>query len=120
VQQLEAARWLATRTPPQARIGAFNAGIYSYFSGRSVVNLDGVVNADAFVARRDGRLLDYALAAAIDHVVDWRGTLPMLGCAQRDDIRCEQVAVIGEPLPRFAGSPIWVMRIERISDAEKR
>jgi hypothetical protein len=112
VQQLEAARWLATRTAPDARIGAFNAGIYSYFSGRTVVNLDGVVNADALAARRENRLLDYALSAGLDHVVDWRGTLPMLGCAQREDIRCQRIAVIGEPLAGFAGSPIWVLKIE--------
>jgi len=112
VQQLEAARWLATRTAPDARIGAFNAGIYSYFSGRTVVNLDGVVNADAYAARRSDRLLDYAVTARLDHVVDWRGTLPMLGCSERDDVHCERIAVIGEPLPGFAGSPIWVMRLE--------
>lgn len=115
VQQLEAARWLATRTPPDARIGAFNAGIYSYFSGRTVVNLDGAVNADAYAARRENRLLDYAVAARLDHLVDWRGTLPMLGCAQRNDVRCERIAVIGKPLAGFAGSPIWVMRLDASS-----
>ena len=86
----------------------------SYF-----VNLDGAVNADAFVARREGRLLDYALAAGVDHLVDWRGTLPMLGCAQREDVHCERLAVIGEPLPRFAGSPIWVMKLESTRDTTR-
>lgn len=115
VQQLEAARWLKAHTEPAARIGAFNAGILSYFSGRTVVNLDGAVNARAYEARRKDRLADYVLASQLDYLVDWSGTLPMAGCGAHGPLRCERIAVVGESLPRFAGSPIWVLRI-RSSD----
>jgi len=111
VQQLEAALWLKEHTRPQARVGAFNAGILSYFSGRTVVNLDGAVNARAYEARSENRLADYVVASQLDYVVDWSGTLPMAGCGAPGPLRCEQIAVIGEPLPRFAGSPIWVLRV---------
>jgi hypothetical protein len=111
VQQLKAARWLAGNTLPSARIGAFNAGILAYFSERTVVNLDGAVNADAYAARRDGRLFDYILDRRIGYLVDWSGTLPLAGC--RDSVRghCTPVIRIGEPIEGFAGSPIAVLRV---------
>lgn len=112
VQQLEAARWLEAETEPGVRVGAFNAGILGYFSGRTVVNLDGAVNAEAYRARRANRLAYYILDRRLDYLVDWRGTLPMAGCRRTPAARCRRVAVIGEPLPRFAGSPIWVLRVE--------
>jgi hypothetical protein len=37
-------QWLSTETEPHARIGAWNSGIIGYYSHRTVVNLDGVVN----------------------------------------------------------------------------
>lgn len=111
VQQLAGARWLARNTPTDARLGAFNAGIYGYFSGRRVVNLDGVVNAEAYRANRSGQLLYYVLAQRIEYVIDWRGTLPLLRCSENPAVRCERVAVIGERLDNFAGSPVTVIRI---------
>jgi hypothetical protein len=117
VQQLHAARWLEANTAPDARVGAFNAGILSYFSGRTVVNLDGAVNRDAFEARRQGHLMRYVLAREIDYLVDWRGTLPMAGCHLSPSARCERVAVVGDPLPNFAGSPILVLRVTPVGAA---
>lgn len=114
VQQLEGARWLAAHTEPGARIGAFNAGILSYFSGRTVVNLDGVVNGEAYEARRSGRLMDYILAKQLDYLVDWRGTLPMAGCQRSASARCEPVATVGERLESFAGSPLLVLRVHAV------
>ena len=56
---LEAARWIEAETPRDTRVGAFNAGIVAYFDDRVTVNLDGVMNPDAYQALRDRRLLDY-------------------------------------------------------------
>jgi hypothetical protein len=117
VQQLEAARWLEQHTAPEARVGSFNAGILGYFSGRRVVNLDGAVNADAYHARRRGRLMDYVLAKQLEYLVDWRGTLPQLRCYESRVARCQRVAVVGGPLPNFAGSPIVVLRVTVVGRA---
>jgi 4-amino-4-deoxy-L-arabinose transferase-like glycosyltransferase len=111
VQQLEAARWLSRNTLPSARIGAFNAGILAYFSERTVVNLDGAVNADAYAARRDGRLFDYVLERRIGYLVDWSGTLPLAGCRDSPRAHCTNVTHIGERIEGFAGSPIAVKRV---------
>lgn len=52
-------------------VGAWNAGIISYFSGRPIVNLDGLVNDDVLPYVKSGRLSDYVAARQIDHVMDF-------------------------------------------------
>lgn len=65
---------LQARTPPNARIGAFNAGIQGAISreGRKIVNLDGVVNHEALEALRLGHLLGFIQEAKIDYLIDHR------------------------------------------------
>ncbi len=111
LQQLEAAHWIDRHTAGDARIGAFNAGLLGYFGNRTVVNLDGSVNAEAYRALREGWLMDYIVSKRIDHLVDWRGTLPLAGCHESTDATCRRLAVIGEPLPGFAGAPIHVLEV---------
>jgi hypothetical protein len=65
------ADWLAVNTAPQERIGAFNAGILAYYSGRTVINLDGVVNGAALGAIRERRILSYIQSQEIDYLFDW-------------------------------------------------
>lgn len=111
VTQLEGARWIRAHLPEDARIGAFNAGILSYFSDRTVINLDGAVNADAYAARRDGRMMEYILARRIGYLVDWRGYLPLAGCHGARDARCQQVASLGIPYERFGPGPLLLLRV---------
>ena len=51
-------------------MGAFNAGIYGYFTELDVVNLDGVVNGEVLDAMTDKALLAYVHRAGITHLVD--------------------------------------------------
>jgi hypothetical protein len=67
--------------PPGARVGALQSGALAFvLEGRTVVNLDGVVNGDAGRAIREGRLGDYIAAERLDYLADWdlniRGFLP--------------------------------------------
>ncbi len=55
---VEAGRYLRSE-PAVAPVGAWNAGIISYFSGRPVINLDGLVNDDVYPAIVSGRLARY-------------------------------------------------------------
>jgi hypothetical protein len=71
LDMLDAARWIDQGTPPEARVGAFNSGIVGYFSGRTTVNLDGVMNPDAFEAIRDRRLAGYVDQRRIDYLADF-------------------------------------------------
>ena len=57
--------------PPDARLGAFQAGLLSWYAGGGVINLDGKVNSDAYHALVDGRLHEYLRDSGITHVLDW-------------------------------------------------
>ncbi len=67
-----AAFWLAANTQPTETVGAFNAGIYSYYSGRRVISLDGLVDWGAIAARREYRLLDYFVGRGGSVLLDHR------------------------------------------------
>jgi hypothetical protein len=64
------APWLAQHSEPFAKVGAFNGGILSYFSGRTVVNLDGVMNDRAIAAIRNQRLCEYIDGQRIGYLAD--------------------------------------------------
>ncbi len=53
------AEWLAQNVAPTETVGAFNAGIYAYYSEQKVLSLDGLVDWKAIEARQQKRLLDY-------------------------------------------------------------
>ena len=72
---LETARWLRANTDSGARIGSFNAGIIGYYSGRLVVNLDGVINDNALNAIRTRTLQTYIEDMEIDYLVDFEDQL---------------------------------------------
>jgi hypothetical protein len=63
-------RNIGAHVDPGARMGAFQAGIYGYFGGREVVNLDGKVNQDAWAALRDNRLHEYIRAQGVRYILD--------------------------------------------------
>ena len=110
--QLEAARWLEANTPPEARIGSFNAGILGYFSDRTVVNLDGVVNEDAYRARRDGLTRQYVCEQEIRYLVDlgldrWHS----VGCNASSSERFELLLKVGRPLGYFRGGQVDVLML---------
>jgi hypothetical protein len=71
LDMLDAARWVEQEAPPEARVGGFNSGIVGYFSGRTTVNLDGVMNPDAFEAIRDRRLAGYVEQRRIAYLADF-------------------------------------------------
>ncbi|MEM4247140.1 MAG: hypothetical protein QXF14_02350, partial [Candidatus Woesearchaeota archaeon] len=64
-------RWIRNNTSPDTIIGAFNAGVYGYFSGRKIVNLDGVINDNAYYALKDKRLYSYINEQNISYIIDW-------------------------------------------------
>lgn len=67
---LKMADWTRHETPPDTVLGAFNAGILGYFSDRTVVNLDGVVNDEALAAMRTRELAAYMDRRDVSIVVD--------------------------------------------------
>jgi hypothetical protein len=75
---LEAAKILDGQVPPGSRTGAFQSGTLGYFSKSQVINLDGVVNADASRALRDKSMAAYVREEGIEAIIDWPWILEAL------------------------------------------
>ncbi len=105
------AEWLAANTSPDNTVGAFNAGIYAYYSGRRVINLDGLVDWGAIEARREKRLLDYFVSRGGTLLIDhrdyiWNSFSPFFG-----ERSLELVAEL--PVADTTYGPIVVYRVHR-------
>jgi hypothetical protein len=64
-------RSLEDRIDPSATLGAFQAGTFSWFGERDVVNLDGKMNPDAARALANQELAEYIESREIDYILDW-------------------------------------------------
>jgi hypothetical protein len=81
---LEASQWLSSNTKENESTAAFNAGILSYYNSPKIVNLDGVVNHQAFDAIKRRALLDYAKTRGATYIIiddrfDWDQFAPFMG-----------------------------------------
>lgn len=66
----DAARWARTNVPKDAVMAMHDAGVFGYFSGRRVVNLDGVVNTMGYQdTLRDGHWSDYLKSRGVQYIV---------------------------------------------------
>lgn len=77
------ASWMDDRVPPGDRIGAPYAGVIGFFSHRTVVNLDGLVNSPEFYSRviRGGMWDAWVASQNLRWIVDigCRGEPPLMG-----------------------------------------
>jgi len=70
-ETLAVAEWMANNLSPNARVGAWNSGIYSWYSGLQTVNLDGLINNDIPQLFKNNELVsDYIVKMGIEYVVD--------------------------------------------------
>ncbi len=69
----ELADWIAHNVPKNARVGVFNAGYLGFFSGRTIVNLDGLANGvELYRYLKDGRgAWKYAVDKKLDYIADY-------------------------------------------------
>lgn len=64
------ARWINQNIAPDKVVGVFSSGTIGYFAKPQVINLDGVVNKDAYLALKEKKMLDYIKPDKIDYVID--------------------------------------------------
>jgi hypothetical protein len=72
----EAAKWIQGNVERDAVLGAFNSGQLGFFSDRSVVNLDGLINNVSYLERvlqapSPDALMSYMDTVGIDYIVDY-------------------------------------------------
>lgn len=83
VSRLIAAEWLDRHVPTSAMVGAWNAGILAYFTNRTVINLDGLMNSPDYArwVRSGGNPRSKIRQLGIDIIVDYNdkdSTMPLM------------------------------------------
>jgi len=74
VARYNAAQWIAQNTPPDTIFAAWNAGQLSFFSNRTFINLDGLINNSDYyerVLRGSVPLSDYLTENKVAYIVDY-------------------------------------------------
>jgi 4-amino-4-deoxy-L-arabinose transferase-like glycosyltransferase len=64
------ALWVRDNTPKDSTIGSFACGILMYFSDRTFVNLDGVLNYEAIEAIQNKSVYSYMKSRGVDYWVE--------------------------------------------------
>lgn len=72
VQRLHAAQWLSENTPKEAILASWNAGVIGYFSGRRVINLDGLINSYDYYykALTRHRVVEFIEVQGVNYIVE--------------------------------------------------
>lgn len=99
-RQYDASVWLREQTSPDDVIASLNSGIMGYYSGRTVINLDGVVNPQALDAITHREVLDYMRDEGVSYFVDFDHALQNeYGLFMADDYaaQLDEIAVIDDP-----------------------
>ncbi|KPL90715.1 glycosyltransferase family protein [Herpetosiphon geysericola] len=71
----QAALWMRDNLPSDALIGAKNSGIYQYYSGHHVLNIDGKLNNDILAVYDQRRMLDYLREKGVTYLIDQESTM---------------------------------------------
>ncbi|MBN2500027.1 MAG: hypothetical protein JXB38_04610, partial [Anaerolineales bacterium] len=78
-EMVEAARWIAANTPPDALIGAHDIGALGYYAHRPILDLAGLVTPDVVPFIRDEtRLAEYLDSQEAAYLVTFPGWYPQL------------------------------------------
>ncbi len=114
-EMLAASRWLGENIPTDSKVASFNSGIYTYYNAFPVINLDGVVNHQAFQAVQERDVLSYLQRESVEYLIDYDNAIkneyaPFMGDGYPDDI--EEIEVINEEPVSELGS----IRVYRVLD----
>lgn len=104
--------------PPESVIGSWNSGIHATFTGRTIVNLDGLANDNASEAATTGRLADYIGDRGITHILDFEQMVSSEQLAVRGGYETQQLSECLVPLGRvddgigsWTGSPLLLFEV---------
>ena len=88
VAAYDAAQWVRAHTAADAVMAMADAGHLSYFSGRSVINLDGIANnRELQVVIRSGRLGEYLKANRVQYLAQYQfWSMPAVSSGAYDSV----------------------------------
>jgi len=107
-----AARWVDSEWPEDSRIGAFSAGLLTYYARPPVVALDGKINGEARRAMADGRMFEFLCRARVDGIADWEKMIDRL-LVQRSTAWREANLTRLTSIDVDDGNDILILRVER-------
>jgi hypothetical protein len=103
--------WAREHYPPGTVIGGFQTGALGYFADRLVVvNLDGVVNRDAYRALRERRMLDYIRSTGARELV-WQDDIDIVRRRSRGTRAADLERISQVPGVTTWGHPWFVYRV---------
>lgn len=106
----EIAQHINENIPLHENLGSFNTGIYQYYTpNHEIINLDGVMNPEAYEALKEGTIEDYILRKNITYIVDEP--------AYTARINTEKISLT--PIKEF-NSPVYLYRIGEPVEADRQ
>ncbi len=93
--------WINDHLDEETVVGAFQSGAISYFAdNRTVINLDGVVNYQAFHSLRSHKFLSYLRSRKISYIIAWEKTLlSFIEIASPEVIKVGEDVTLAEIIP---------------------
>ena len=111
LESKDIALWLKDNIPVGKTIGSFNSGIYGYYSGHTVVNLDGVINNNAYYALRSKNIWEY-IQDRTDYLVESEKVLEEFSIFA-DKNYLSNTEIVYTRLTKYSNrSPIKVYKVE--------
>jgi hypothetical protein len=78
-EMVRVAQWLAAETPPSALVAAHDIGAIGYYSGRSLIDLAGLVTPEVIPVMRDEpQLAQFVVDAGADYLVTFPSWYPWI------------------------------------------
>lgn len=115
MEMLDASLWIKDNTQDEVVVAAFNAGIIGYFSERKTVNLDGVMNNEAYHAIIAHSLFKFVENAGVDYYLDYDPVMRSQYQIYWGDVNIEEeislVYVVDIPEVDFLDNVIKIYRI---------
>lgn len=110
IEFLKAADWVKQNVG-QERVGVFNAGIVSYFSEKTVINLDGAINTNAYHALKEKDLTGYIKEQKLDYIIDYQPVMGEMYRLYLTNLNYQLIEIIDIPEVSWHESTIEVWRL---------
>lgn len=100
-------QWSAQNFKAGTVIGAYQTGAIAYFANQlKVVNLDGVVNKEAYTSLVDGRLMEYIRKSKIEYILTWKSNLYLLE-KETNEFKNQELELVNQISGLKSWNDVW-------------
>ena len=106
---LQTAKYLKEMAIPyNSKIGSWNAGIVSWYSGKNIINLDGLVNDSIYPHLKNQTLCSYIRESKIEYIVDFEAMFNDQKLKKRGGYNCIEKQLTMEKAKDFSFPEKWL------------